>query len=161
MHDAKDSMLYKVLFCTSFIGLGLGLIVHVAAFCGHSVLPPFPWRQIVSVIGAIIFVLSIWRRVDTLKQWGSGLIGHVCGILMLQGVAYAVVDPFIRVTSLDAGQKGVSRPVLVALFSMTANEYDLFRARTFSAVVMFIFFITFAQALTILRNSRTLSLRGK
>ena len=123
-------------------------VVHVVAFCGHSLLPPFPWRQIVSVIGASIFVLSIWRRVDTLKQWGSGLIGHVCGILMLQGVAYAVVDPFIKVTSLDAGQKHLSRPVLVALFSMTANGYDLFRARTLSAVVMFIFFITFAQALT-------------
>ena len=149
-----NNIIYKVLLYVSVVGLGLGLIVHVGAYCGYVFLPSHPWYLIGNVTAVITFVLSIWRRIGTMKQWmknGPALIRHVFLILTAYAVALVWLELLIKVTP-DAGMQYASRPVLAVLLRMTVNEYQLYRARTFSVILIYVFFITAVQAMMILRD---------
>src|SRR5947208_2652210 len=128
---------YSILFYLAIIGFATSLLVHVAAYCGYALLPPPPWQRMVGVIVGAAFVLTVWRNTSPLKWVKTGplLLRHMFGILSIQSAAYIGLDLVIKVIPADAGAQYASRPVVSPLLTMTGNQYELFHARSFSAMI--------------------------
>jgi|SRR5579864_1205229 len=154
IHVSRLEMLYRFSLYVSILGFGVGLFAHIGAWFGHVMLPVHSWHLIVGLTAAATCVLSLWRRMGKLKTWvkdGPRWIRYTFAILSIQAIAYLWLEELIRVVPASAPY--ASRPVLIDLVTMTANEYEVFRARMFSAILMYLFFISVAQTVTILRNS--------
>src|SRR5579862_5324722 len=128
------------LLLVSILGASLALVIHVAAY-GHVVLlPPARWRLWISAIAGVFWLSTFLRNKQAVTEFlKHGPAPARCAFhsLLLYAVFFGVMSSFTRVTSIAGGSGYVYVP-RITLTTMTTPQYNLLRAKSFSAIITFI-----------------------